>query len=155
MSLTELSRSPFSLVDEINQGMDQRAERAVHDQMVEVTCKDTASQCVSPSTHMHERRLTLALQVLPHHAQAAAQPALPRAHEGESHRHATAAVSSLTRRRSSLSTTASGCPRRSTVSVADSSRGVRLLTRVPCAVGSYIQRKKRRLTSSNAVASAA
>lgn len=27
--------------------MDQRAERAVHDQMVEVTCKDTASQCVS------------------------------------------------------------------------------------------------------------
>lgn len=44
MSLTELSRSPFSLVDEINQGMDQRAERAVHDQMVEVTCRPTASQ---------------------------------------------------------------------------------------------------------------
>jgi chromosome segregation ATPase len=52
MSLTELSRSPFSLVDEINQGMDQRAERAVHDQMVEVTCKDTASQCVSPSAQL-------------------------------------------------------------------------------------------------------
>lgn len=44
MSLTELSRSPFSLVDEINQGMDQRAERAVHDQMVEVTCRPHASQ---------------------------------------------------------------------------------------------------------------
>lgn len=44
MSLTELSRSPFSLVDEINQGMDQRAERAVHDQMVEVTCQPSASQ---------------------------------------------------------------------------------------------------------------
>ncbi|CAO1614814.1 unnamed protein product [Parajaminaea phylloscopi] len=44
MSLTELSRSPFSLVDEINQGMDQRAERAVHDQMVEVTCQPHASQ---------------------------------------------------------------------------------------------------------------
>ncbi|EPQ30108.1 uncharacterized protein PFL1_02225 [Pseudozyma flocculosa PF-1] len=44
MSLTELSRSPFSLVDEINQGMDQRAERSVHNHMVDVTCKDSASQ---------------------------------------------------------------------------------------------------------------
>lgn len=44
MSLTELSRSPFSLVDEINQGMDQHRERAVHDQMVEVTCKPDAAQ---------------------------------------------------------------------------------------------------------------
>ncbi|KAH8917398.1 hypothetical protein BT69DRAFT_1339185 [Atractiella rhizophila] len=44
MSLTELSKSPFSLVDEINQGMDQRAERAVHNQLVEVTCKDEAGQ---------------------------------------------------------------------------------------------------------------
>ncbi|CEH18097.1 Structural maintenance of chromosome protein SMC5/Spr18, SMC superfamily [Ceraceosorus bombacis] len=44
MSLTELSRSPFSLVDEINQGMDMRVERMVHDQMVEVTCKDDAGQ---------------------------------------------------------------------------------------------------------------
>lgn len=65
MSLLELSRSPFSLVDEINQvssgpawrcvqladvpssqiqGMDQRAERAVHDQMVDVTCREGAGQ---------------------------------------------------------------------------------------------------------------
>ncbi|KAJ9099824.1 hypothetical protein QFC21_003824 [Naganishia friedmannii] len=43
-SLTELARTPFSLVDEINQGMDQRAERIVHDQMVEVTCKHDAGQ---------------------------------------------------------------------------------------------------------------
>ncbi|KAH9460691.1 hypothetical protein Pst134EB_008853 [Puccinia striiformis f. sp. tritici] len=44
MSLTELSKSPFSLVDEINQGMDRRAERNVHDQLVETTCKESASQ---------------------------------------------------------------------------------------------------------------
>lgn len=46
LSLTELSRSPFSLVDEINQGMDPRAERSVHDQMVEITCRPEAGQYV-------------------------------------------------------------------------------------------------------------
>lgn len=44
MSLTELSASPFSLVDEINQGMDQRAERLVHDHMVRTTCRQAAGQ---------------------------------------------------------------------------------------------------------------
>ncbi|WWC70626.1 uncharacterized protein I206_104577 [Kwoniella pini CBS 10737] len=44
MSLSEMSRTPFSLVDEINQGMDQRAERAVHNQLVEVTCEADAGQ---------------------------------------------------------------------------------------------------------------
>lgn len=44
LSLTEMSRSPFSLVDEINQGMDQKYERQVHDQMVNVTCRDNAGQ---------------------------------------------------------------------------------------------------------------
>ncbi|OWZ53737.1 nuclear protein [Cryptococcus neoformans 125.91] len=44
MSLSEMSRTPFSLVDEINQGMDQRAERAVHNQLVEVTCDAQAGQ---------------------------------------------------------------------------------------------------------------
>ncbi|PKI83428.1 Structural maintenance of chromosomes protein 5 [Malassezia vespertilionis] len=44
LSLTELARSPFSLVDEINQGMDPRAERAVHDQMVAITCRPEAGQ---------------------------------------------------------------------------------------------------------------
>ncbi|OCF62348.1 hypothetical protein L486_02016 [Kwoniella mangroviensis CBS 10435] len=44
MSLSEMSRTPFSLVDEINQGMDQRAERAVHNQLVEVTCDSDAGQ---------------------------------------------------------------------------------------------------------------
>ncbi|KAH9942592.1 P-loop containing nucleoside triphosphate hydrolase protein [Amylocystis lapponica] len=44
MSLTEEARAPFSLVDEINQGMDQRAERAVHNSLVEVTCKEDSGQ---------------------------------------------------------------------------------------------------------------
>ncbi|KAK0202992.1 hypothetical protein DFS33DRAFT_1437795, partial [Desarmillaria ectypa] len=44
MSLTEQARAPFSLVDEINQGMDQRAERAVHNNMVETTCKEESGQ---------------------------------------------------------------------------------------------------------------
>lgn len=44
MSLTTLAHTPFSLVDEINQGMDKRAERMVHNSMVDVTCKEESSQ---------------------------------------------------------------------------------------------------------------
>lgn len=44
MSLTELARAPFSLVDEINQGMDARYERAVHNALVEVTCTAESGQ---------------------------------------------------------------------------------------------------------------
>ncbi|KAF5321543.1 hypothetical protein D9619_000206 [Psilocybe cf. subviscida] len=44
LSLTEEARAPFSLVDEINQGMDQRAERHVHNSMVNVTCKEESAQ---------------------------------------------------------------------------------------------------------------
>lgn len=44
MSLTAEARAPFSLVDEINQGMDQRAERAVHNSMVDVTCQADSAQ---------------------------------------------------------------------------------------------------------------
>ncbi|KAF9076995.1 P-loop containing nucleoside triphosphate hydrolase protein [Rhodocollybia butyracea] len=61
MSLTEEARAPFSLVDEINQGMDQRAERVVHDNMVDVTCKDDSSQYflitpkLLPDLKYHER----------------------------------------------------------------------------------------------------
>ena len=46
MSLAELGNSPFSLVDEINQGMDQRVERQVHNQLVATTCKDDVGQSV-------------------------------------------------------------------------------------------------------------
>ncbi|VDC05841.1 unnamed protein product [Peniophora sp. CBMAI 1063] len=45
MSLTEHARAPFALVDEINQGMDQRAERCVHNELVATTCDaDDAGQ---------------------------------------------------------------------------------------------------------------
>ncbi|ORY31419.1 nucleus protein [Naematelia encephala] len=44
MSLSDMARAPFSLVDEINQGMDQRAERNVHNQLVSVTCNSDAGQ---------------------------------------------------------------------------------------------------------------
>ncbi|KAL7282760.1 hypothetical protein ACG7TL_004235 [Trametes sanguinea] len=61
MSLTEEARAPFSLVDEINQGMDQRAERAVHNSLVEVTCKPDSGQYflitpkLLPDLAYHER----------------------------------------------------------------------------------------------------
>ncbi|KAJ3719185.1 hypothetical protein C8R42DRAFT_628654 [Lentinula raphanica] len=61
MSLTEEARAPFSLVDEINQGMDQRAERVVHNNMVKVTCDDDSAQYflitpkLLPDLDYHER----------------------------------------------------------------------------------------------------
>ncbi|OAX43370.1 structural maintenance of chromosomes protein [Rhizopogon vinicolor AM-OR11-026] len=65
MSLTEEARTPFSLVDEINQGMDQRAERAVHNSLVEVTCKPDSAQYflitpkLLPDLNYHERMKVL------------------------------------------------------------------------------------------------
>nr|WJN25114.1 structural maintenance of chromosome protein [Sporisorium sorghi] len=44
MSLLQLSRSPFTLVDEINQGMDPTAERVTHNHIVGLTCQLHASQ---------------------------------------------------------------------------------------------------------------
>ncbi|KAJ3191489.1 Structural maintenance of chromosomes protein 5 [Irineochytrium annulatum] len=44
MALQEVSKAPFRVVDEINQGMDPRNERAVHDQIVEAGCKPGGSQ---------------------------------------------------------------------------------------------------------------
>ena len=38
MSLQTLTRSPFRVVDEINQGMDPRNERLVHSRMVSIAC---------------------------------------------------------------------------------------------------------------------
>ena len=38
MSLQSLTRSPFRVVDEINQGMDPRNERLVHKRMVQIAC---------------------------------------------------------------------------------------------------------------------
>lgn len=49
MALQNLSRAPFRVVDEINQGMDPRNERKVHELMVDIACGeagdgDTGSQ---------------------------------------------------------------------------------------------------------------
>ncbi|MCJ1266256.1 Structural maintenance of chromosomes protein 5 [Lobaria immixta] len=42
MSLQSLTRSPFRVVDEINQGMDPRNERLVHKRMVDIACGSDA-----------------------------------------------------------------------------------------------------------------
>lgn len=44
MSLQSLARAPFRVVDEINQGMDPRNERVVHERMVDIACKEHTSQ---------------------------------------------------------------------------------------------------------------
>lgn len=43
MSLQSLTRSPFRVVDEINQGMDPRNERLVHKRMVGIACGTESS----------------------------------------------------------------------------------------------------------------
>ncbi|CAG8976690.1 hypothetical protein HYALB_00010816 [Hymenoscyphus albidus] len=44
MSLQSMAKAPFRVVDEINQGMDPRNERMVHERMVEIACKEHTSQ---------------------------------------------------------------------------------------------------------------
>jgi chromosome segregation ATPase len=44
MSLQALARAPFRVVDEINQGMDPRNERMVHERMVDIACREHTSQ---------------------------------------------------------------------------------------------------------------
>ncbi|KAI8807000.1 hypothetical protein BJ742DRAFT_814086 [Cladochytrium replicatum] len=44
MALQELSKAPFRVVDEINQGMDPRNERMVHSLMVKIACRPNTSQ---------------------------------------------------------------------------------------------------------------
>jgi len=44
MALQSLARAPFRVVDEINQGMDPRNERMVHERMVEIACNEHTSQ---------------------------------------------------------------------------------------------------------------
>ena len=39
-----MAQAPFRVVDEINQGMDARIERMVHERMVEIACKEHTSQ---------------------------------------------------------------------------------------------------------------
>ena len=51
MSLQSLTRSPFRVVDEINQGMDPRNERLVHKRMVGIACGMLDQPAQSPSRH--------------------------------------------------------------------------------------------------------
>jgi len=44
MALQSLAKSPFRVVDEINQGMDPRNERVVHHRMVNIACQQYTSQ---------------------------------------------------------------------------------------------------------------
>lgn len=44
MALQSLATSPFRVVDEINQGMDPRNERMVHERIVEIACQEYTSQ---------------------------------------------------------------------------------------------------------------
>ncbi|KAM3514950.1 hypothetical protein MY11210_001428 [Beauveria gryllotalpidicola] len=44
MALQSLAQSPFRVVDEINQGMDPRNERMMHERMVEIACREHTSQ---------------------------------------------------------------------------------------------------------------
>lgn len=46
MALQSLAKSPFRVVDEINQGMDPRNERIVHHRMVNIACQQYTSQYV-------------------------------------------------------------------------------------------------------------
>lgn len=58
MSLQSLTRSPFRVVDEINQGMDPRNERLVHRRMVAIACGNngmrTNHQTISPRGDVEE-----------------------------------------------------------------------------------------------------
>ena len=44
MALQDFARAPFRVVDEINQGMDPRNERMVHERMVDIACRERTSQ---------------------------------------------------------------------------------------------------------------
>ena len=44
MALQDLAQAPFRVVDEINQGMDPRNERLVHERMVDIACQERTSQ---------------------------------------------------------------------------------------------------------------
>jgi chromosome segregation ATPase len=44
MSLQAMAQAPFRVVDEINQGMDPRNERKVHERMVDIACREHTSQ---------------------------------------------------------------------------------------------------------------
>lgn len=85
MALQDLARSPFRVVDEINQGMDPRNERMVHERMVDIACRERTSQyflvtpkllndlkfhpkmkvhCIASGEHMPDQKTNLDFQSL-------------------------------------------------------------------------------------------
>ena len=50
MALQSLARSPFRVVDEINQGMDPRNERLVHERLVEIACSESNDNTTAATT---------------------------------------------------------------------------------------------------------
>ncbi|KAF1962850.1 P-loop containing nucleoside triphosphate hydrolase protein [Byssothecium circinans] len=85
MALQDLARSPFRVVDEINQGMDPRNERMVHERMVDIACRERTSQyflitpkllndlkfhpkmkvhCIASGEHMPDQKTNLDFQKL-------------------------------------------------------------------------------------------
>jgi chromosome segregation ATPase len=85
MALQNLARAPFRVVDEINQGMDPRNERMVHERMVDIACRERTSQyflvtpkllndlkfhpkmtvhCIASGEHMPDQRTNLNFQKL-------------------------------------------------------------------------------------------
>ncbi|KAF2237859.1 putative ABC/SMC5 protein [Viridothelium virens] len=48
MALQSLARAPFRVVDEINQGMDPRNERIVHERMVDIACGAVPAPTAAP-----------------------------------------------------------------------------------------------------------
>ncbi|GBC01516.1 hypothetical protein RclHR1_04210002 [Rhizophagus clarus] len=67
MSLQELAKAPFRVVDEINQGMDPRNERLVHCEIVKTACRPNTSQYflitpkLLPDLEYHERMKVLCI----------------------------------------------------------------------------------------------
>ncbi|BGP37124.1 Structural maintenance of chromosomes protein 5 [Rhodotorula kratochvilovae] len=72
LALAELARAPFALVDEINQGMDQRAERNMHKMLVETTCSHDVGQYflltpkLLPDLVYHPKMKVLVINVSPY-----------------------------------------------------------------------------------------
>jgi chromosome segregation ATPase len=66
MALQELSRAPFRCVDEINQGMDERNERLVFDQIVQSSTIDTVSASRSHQYFLISPKLLQGLRSMDH-----------------------------------------------------------------------------------------
>jgi hypothetical protein len=45
LSMQQITKCPFRVVDEINQGLDKNYERAIFERIVEFSSKDDCSQC--------------------------------------------------------------------------------------------------------------